>query len=147
MKYILTILLILTSSVHAEQFELIASLTTGVKKYSGTNNLDIYIQINDSEKFILDNPKKDDFRTGAVDTFKGMMFDIPLKDIKKITIGADAGSDKWLLRKIEIQIKSGDKISNKLTFKTKVWISKDASDKAKTKKSFYLRNRKIVFKK
>lgn len=149
MKALLSALVILiTISIQAQETELIVKLTTGRKKHSGTNNLRIYAQINDSDefKYILNDPNKNDFETGATDTFEGLMFDIPLKEVKKITIGTESGNDAWLLRQLEYQFKQGDLKSKFKKCRTKTWISAEKSDKgSKLKKTFYIK-KKIVLK-
>lgn len=131
----------ITFSTFAE-YEMILKLTTGNHTDAGTDHLKVYVKINgdDKYKYFLNRPDINDYQVGATDEYRGMKFDLPLKKIKKIVIGADHGPDKWLLRKVEFQVTDGKMISEPMTFKTKTWLSAEKSDRnSKLKKTFTMK--------
>lgn len=126
--------------------ELIAQIKTGTKTNAGTNDLGLYLMINKNEKlkYVLNKPNHDDFVSGKTDEYKGMMFTLPIEEIKEIHICADGGDDAWYLEQITFFIKDGVKKSKPIKFRVKKWISSQKGDPGKDKKRF-LMLKKIKF--
>ena len=104
---------------------------TGTRNKNATANAEMYLLINgDPEhKFRLDNPRHDDFKLGATDTFKNLPVNMPLEKIKSIRIES-AGADLWYCESISIQFFQKKLQSREYKFPCGRYISAARENKA-----------------
>ena len=86
------------------QITLTLKTKTGTRNKFATANAEVYLLINGDakHKFRLDNPRNDDFKLGATDTFKNIPVNMPLEKVKSIRIES-AGDDLWYCESIGVQ--------------------------------------------
>ena len=115
---------------------------TGREKHAGTDDLEIYIVLNDDiehKQKLRYKKKKDDFVVGGIDKFEDLQVNCPLDDIEKIAVLIEGGKDAWLLRELSVQFFQDGKSTEVISFKTKTWFSCEKSDRrSRDKKTFRL---------
>jgi len=123
------------------------SLSTAPGKHDGTNNINLYLLINDNnaQKIKLDNPNINDFERGATDHFNNLHINVPIEGIHKITLLTTGGSDAWRLAKAEFQFRHARKLSKVFTFDKTVVLSADKNDQGSLTSIDYLFDDPIIF--
>ncbi|EDM25773.1 serine/threonine protein kinase [Lentisphaera araneosa HTCC2155] len=112
-------------------YEMLVTLKTSDVKNAGTDDIDIYVQINNDPRFKykLDNPGFNDLERNSVNLFEKIRCSIESIDkIKTISIGTNKGNDAWLFEAAIFQFFKDGLKSRPIKFQKSLWFSTEKQD-------------------